>query len=82
MAQQLGLGRWCRTALRRDIIVRSLKVSLVVGSVLAVINHGDALLDGGLAQATGVKILLTYLVPYSVATWSAVQTSLAAARDD
>ncbi len=46
----------------------------MVGTILAVINHGDRLLAGNLDLMAGVKIVLTYLVPYSVATWAAVQT--------
>ncbi len=64
-------------ALRPDIVWRSLKVALVVGTLLALINHGDRLLSGGLDMAAMLKVGLTYLVPYMVATWSAVQTTLA-----
>ena len=52
-------------------------MALVVGTLLALINHTDALLAGALNTALLAKILLTYLVPFSVASWSAVQTELA-----
>ncbi len=64
-------------ALQRDIVLRSLKVALVVGTLLALINHGDRLFNGGLDTAAMLKVGLTYLVPYAVASWSAVQTTLA-----
>ena len=70
--------RWFELACRRGIVVRSLKVALVVGTVLALINHGDRLLSGQVTMTAAAKIALTYLVPYAVATWSAVQTALAA----
>ncbi len=69
---------WFATALRRDIVWRSLKVSLIVGTLLAAINHGDRIITLALDADALTKILLTYLVPYCVSTWSAVQTARAA----
>jgi hypothetical protein len=59
-------------ARRGDVVKRSARVSLVVGSLLCVINHGDILLAGQLSDLLLVKIGLTYLVPYCVATYGAV----------
>ena len=53
--------------------MRSLRVALVVGSVLALINYTDRALTGSLRVADWIKIGLTYLVPYSVSTYSAVK---------
>ncbi len=44
--------------------------ALVVGCVLVAINQGDLILAG--ASLPWVKIGLTFLVPYCVATWGAV----------
>jgi len=44
--------------------------AFVVGSVLAVINHGDTMMSG--ESLPWGKILLTYCVPYCVTTWGAV----------
>lgn len=71
-------AEWLAIACRREIVVRSLKVSAVVGTILALINHGDKLLGEGLEAGDLGRILLTFLVPYIVATWSAVQTTRAA----
>jgi hypothetical protein len=49
---------------------RSFKVALVVGTVLTAINQGDRLLASEGVDFT--KVLLTYLVPYCVATYGAV----------
>lgn len=51
------------------MISRALKVSLVVGTVLNLINSGDALLAGLLPEHVW-KIPLTYLVPFLVSWWS------------
>ena len=49
---------------------RSLFVALIVGSVLNLINQGDALFGGG--RLSLVKLILTFAVPYLVATYGAV----------
>lgn len=51
----------------------AIKVSLVVGSLLALINHYDKLVTLDLQRSDIFKILLTYLVPYGVSSWSAVK---------
>lgn len=51
----------------------AIRVALIVGSALALINHGDKLISGTLTSTAAWKILLTYLVPYCVSTWSAVK---------
>ncbi|OUR79863.1 hypothetical protein A9Q83_02630 [Alphaproteobacteria bacterium 46_93_T64] len=49
---------------------KALVIAFVVGSVLTAINHGDLLLSGSTPPIW--KILLTFCVPYCVATWGAV----------
>jgi hypothetical protein len=50
-------------------------VALVVGTVLTIINQGDVLLAGEITPLVIAKILLTYLVPYSVSTFSALSAN-------
>jgi len=50
--------------------LRSAKVALVIGTLLNLINQGDALL--GVAAVNWAKIALTYVVPYCVSTYGAV----------
>ena len=50
--------------------------ALVVGTVLNLINQGDALLTG--ASLDYLKLGLTYAVPYFVATYGAVTARLGA----
>jgi hypothetical protein len=58
----------------RVCVYRSVKVALVVGTVLALINHLDRILSGSLTATNILQMLLTYLVPYSVSTYgSAMQ---------
>lgn len=60
-------------ALSTQVVLNALRVALVVGTILAFINHGDKLLTFSISIQDTIKILLTYCVPYSVSTWSAVK---------
>lgn len=64
-----------QSALRPRVLRQSLLVALVVGSLLNLINQGDAVMSG---QGVNMfKIVLTYCVPFVVATfgaWSMART--------
>lgn len=49
-------------------VKRAIKVSLVVGSILTLINQSDHMMTGEMPPAW--KIILTYLVPYCVSSYS------------
>jgi hypothetical protein len=53
---------------------RSLAVALVVGTVLNLINQGDAIL--GATSVNWLKLALTYSVPYAVCTYGAVSFAI------
>lgn len=57
-------------AKRRDIVKRSLIIGLIVGTILNLINQGDAMADPSKFEL--IKCLLTYTVPYCVSTYGAV----------
>lgn len=78
MTHSITVIDWIKLALRRDIVLRSLRVGLVVGTLLALINHADRLIATDVDLQTVAKIFLTYLVPYSVSTWASVQAARAA----
>lgn len=63
---------------RPEIAKRAGGVALVVGSILALINHPD-LLFGTAALTPGrlAQVGLTYLVPYAVSTHGQVCTAFA-----
>ena len=71
---------WLADARRADVVRRSLRVALVVGTLLVAINQGDHLLAGEVAGSGWLKIALTYLVPYAVSTWASVAASRSARR--
>ena len=51
---------------------RAIAVALVVGTILVIINQADVLLSGHLTPLVVAKIGLTYAVPFSVSTYSAL----------
>ncbi len=63
--------RFPRSASRRSWAARSW-VAAVVGTLLVAINYSDRALAGALGPADWVKMILTYFVPYGVATYAAV----------
>jgi hypothetical protein len=58
-----------RGALGWPMARRSLIVALVVGTILNLINQGDAILLAG--SVSWLKIALTYCVPFAVSTYGA-----------
>ena len=63
-----------RTACRRPIVVAALKVAIVVGTILNIINQGGRLLDG--LQPSWIHVLLNYIVPYCVSGYSAARNEM------
>jgi hypothetical protein len=57
---------------------RSLVTALVVGTILSVINEGDAVLAGEAPNL--IKIAMNYFVPFCVATYGCVSARRAALR--
>ena len=58
---------------------RAIRTSLVVGSLLALINHGDHIFAGTLNGGAMLKIVLTYAVPYCDALYASVSAMKAMA---
>jgi len=64
----------CSCAISDGVPRRSLYVALIVGTVLNLINQGDALI--GMAPINWLKLILTCCVPYAVCTYGAVSYQL------
>ncbi|BAZ16004.1 hypothetical protein NIES4071_78770 [Calothrix sp. NIES-4071] len=50
----------------RELAPTALKVAVIVGTILFVINHGWALLNGEMNRGRWISAGLTYIVPYLV----------------
>ena len=78
MMAGLASNRVIAAVLSHGILLRSSKIMVVVGTILNLINQGDALFG---ATALDVpKALLTYSVPFCVSLYAAVAARLEADR--
>lgn len=68
----------CQCAVSDGVPRRSFYVALVVGTILNVINQGDAIFSAG--SVDWLKIVLTYFVPYVVCTYGAVSAQAGRVR--
>ena len=76
-SQQIRLSRGAalKKALSGRYLMRAIVAGLIVGTLLNLINQGDAMFSGSPIDHT--KALLTYLVPFCVTTygaWSALRS--------
>ena len=61
-------------AFRKDVFLRAFKMALIVGIILAIINHGDHIFLGTMTVTNWTKILITFCVPFCVSTVFSVLT--------
>ena len=59
---------------RKEVVSASFKIAVVVGTILNLINQGDYILRGEGIMLS--HLVLNYIVPFIVATTSAVLTQL------
>lgn len=50
----------------RELMPTALTVSLTVGSILFIINHGSVLVKGQMTRERWIAGVLTYIVPFGV----------------
>lgn len=60
----------------KEMIIKSLKIALVVGTLLNIINQGEVILALDYINIDYVKSLLTYTVPFLVSTYTAVSMKM------
>lgn len=65
----------------RNVMRRSATVAVIVGTILAFINHGDVILAANLTMACWIKMIATCFVPYTVSSVTAVLTAVEARKD-
>lgn len=54
----------------REQVIDSLKISIVVGSILSIINQYDAIVSWSFSNKDLLRIFLNYVVPFCVASVS------------
>lgn len=73
------MTRLLHTAMSRHIVRGALRVSIVVGTLLNLVNQGEHLYAGG--SVSWYHLFLNYLVPYCVASYSAAKNELRGSND-
>ncbi|QXD24817.1 nitrate/nitrite transporter NrtS [Opitutia bacterium ISCC 51] len=61
---------WLQTTSTRSIQLTGLKIALVVGTILNLINQGDSIMGGNWELIHWPKLMFTYCVPYCVAVFA------------
>lgn len=69
-----------KTALSAHIVRSSARVALVVGAVLNLINQGPSIISG--IGVSWLHVLLNFVVPYCVASYSAAKAYIARTRNE
>ena len=55
----------------KNVTSRALKVAIIVGIILAFINHGDLIFSGKVTTECWIKMIVTCFVPYTVSSITA-----------
>ena len=66
------MAEWFHIACSRPIVRRALRYAIGIGTLLIVINHGDAILRREWSVSRLLRMALTVMVPYGVSTASSV----------
>jgi len=69
-----------RIAFSRRIVMNALRIALLVGSVLNLVNQGEAILAG--SGVSWLHLVLNYAVPYCVASYSAARNQMTQRGDE
>lgn len=65
-----------KLSMAHKVVLRALKVAIVVGVVLNLINQFEPIKNMHFSDINGLKFLLTFMVPYMVSTYSSVMAKL------
>ena len=67
--QWANLAEACGLVMRGRTARTALPVALLVGTVLSLVNEGDAVFQGRFTPAVIVRVMTNYLVPFCVASF-------------
>ena len=69
-------------AMRPDVLKRSRRAALLVGTILITINYFDRVLAGTLVTIDYFKMAMTYCVPFFVSTHASVSAIMEQQKDE
>lgn len=61
-----SLQEFCLCLINRKMMSTAIKVAMVIGTLLFIINHGVALLNGQMNRTRWISASFTYCIPYIV----------------
>ena len=67
-------------AFSKKVAKRAVIVAIIVGTILAFINHGDQIISGDLTANCWIKMIATCFVPFTVSLVTAALTALEARK--
>lgn len=71
-ARQFVATSWMPYAFSRPVLKRNLLITLFVGCALSLSNQYDVLLSRQFTSRLAVKVLMNFIIPFTVSTVSAV----------
>ena len=71
-----SIGLFARVAATRETVVTGLKLAVLVGCVLNLINQGDLVVRAAWQELQWPKVFLTFCVPFCVSVYSATMARL------
>ncbi len=70
------MNRFIEVACTPRIVKNSIRIALVVGTIINGLNQLPAIISG--AEPSWWHVIVNYIVPYCVATYSAVKNQMSA----
>src|SRR6056297_3252009 len=74
MIQGPTIQYYFKLGTERNTVRRAIRVAILVGIILNLINHPEVFLSFNFSDLDAGPVLLTFLVPYLVSTYSSVLT--------
>lgn len=74
VTNQNSILYYYRLATEKSTLYRALRVSLVVGIILTLINHPQIVKNFSFSGLNKVQVMLTFLVPFAVSTYSSLMS--------
>lgn len=69
-------NKFLEIALERQTVIRAIKICLIVGTILNMINQGTLIFGWDWQNISISRMMLTYCVPYCVSTYSSAMAKL------
>ncbi|HED36709.1 MAG TPA: hypothetical protein ENI76_00445 [Ignavibacteria bacterium] len=65
------MKQFFKYVIQKNTLKKSIQIALLVGTILALINHAGAIFNWNLNATMIFQIVLDYFVPFGVASYSA-----------